>query len=134
MVVDDGEYFPSMYPYVDFVDKAFVYNSKSNVYETASQSSSQVVEADIWHGVINPAIGRNWSNADIYKISQFLDKTDSFYNKKDKFIPSTLPPRVFYYDGEYEAESVSMRSLFQYGLAINNAENLAYKRFTKYLL
>ncbi|MBP9779728.1 hypothetical protein KBD33_03855 [Candidatus Gracilibacteria bacterium] len=134
MVVDDGEHFPSMYPYVDFVDKAFVYNSKSHVYEKASESNSQVVEADIWHGVINPAVGRDWSDADISKISQFLDKTDAFYHQRDMFIPSTLPPRVFYYDGEYESDSVSGRSLFQYGLAIKNAENLAYKRFTKYLL
>ena len=45
-----------------------------------------------------------------------------------------VPPRVFYYDGFYESKSVNLRELFQYGLSMQNSENLAYNRFTKYLL
>ena len=84
--------------------------------------------------MINPAVGRDWTNADIVKISNFLDKTHTFYTRSGKFATSTIPPRVFYYDGEYEAQSVNLRSLVQYGLSMENSENLAYKRFTKYLL
>lgn len=135
MVSDDGSYFPSVYPYVDFVDKAFVYNSRSHVYEVPPDVSRKATEAEIWHGVINPAVGRDWDeNQDINKISSFLDKTHAFYTKSGKFAPSTIPPRVFYYDGEYESQSVNFRSLFQYALSIQNAENIAYERFTKYLL
>jgi hypothetical protein len=63
-----------------------------------------------------------------------LDKTHLFYTKSGRFAPTGQPPRVFYYDGEYESESVNFRSLFQYTLGIQNAENLAYNRFTKHLL
>lgn len=68
------------------------------------------------------------------KVKNFLDKTHDFYTKSGKFTPSTVPPRVFYYDGFYESQSVNLRKFFQYALAMQNAENIAYKRFTKYLL
>lgn len=123
-----------MYPYVDFVDKAFVYDPKSSgyIYNTTDLVSESV---EIWHGVINPAVGRNWGGAtDIAKIGQFLDKTHAFYTKSGKFAPSTLPPKVFYYDGQSESKSIDTRGLFQYSLSMKNAENIAYNRFTKYLL
>ncbi len=135
MVGDGGSYFPTVYPYVDFVDKAFVYNTRSNRYESAPDAVRRSVEAEVWHGAINPAIGRDWvEGTDTNKIGDFFDKTHAFYTKSGKFAPSTIPPRVFYYDGEYESQSVNFRSLFQYTLSMQNAENLAYKRFTKYLL
>lgn len=56
MVGQDGEYFPSMYPYVDFVDKQFVYNDRSAHYETVPSATRNNVEAEIWHGVINPSV------------------------------------------------------------------------------
>ena len=94
MVGDNGSYFPSMYPYVDFVDKQFVYNTRSQVYESIPDATRTAVEAEIWHGVINPAVGRDWDvGQDITKIANFLDKTHSFYSKTGKFIPSTIPPR-----------------------------------------
>lgn len=135
MVSQGEKYFPSMYPYVDFVDKEFVYNDRSKQYETSPNAIQGSVEAEIWHGVINPAIGRQWEwDSDIEKIGKFLDKTHDFYTKNWKFSPSDIPPRVFYYDGFYESQSVNLRKFFQYSLAMQNAENIAYKRFTKYLL
>lgn len=60
MVNSDGKYFPSVFPYVDFENKAFVYNEKSDRYEKISALSGGVEVVEIWHGVINPAVGRNW--------------------------------------------------------------------------
>jgi hypothetical protein len=133
-VTKDGMIFPSLYPYVDFVDKAFVYDEKNSgyTYNTTDLVSESV---EIWHGVINPAVGRNWGGAtDIAKIGQFLDKTHAFYTKSGKFAPSTIPPKVFYYDWQSESKSIDSRGLFQYSLSMKNAENIAYNRFTKYLL
>ena len=122
-----------MYPYVDFADKTFVYNDKNSQYIYNTESKSESVE--IWHGIINPAAGRNWEGSnDISKIGQFLDKTHQFYTKSGKFAPSTLPPKVLYYDGQSESKSTDARAVFQYELSMKNAENLAYNRFTKYLL
>lgn len=130
----DGKSFPSLYPYVDFDDKRFVYNPKNHLYQYAPNAQENT-DVDIWHGVINPAVGRNWAgDTDIAKISAFLDKTHDFYTKQSKFTPSNIPPRVFYYDGYTESAGIDPRSLFQYSLYIANAENFAYRRFTKYLL
>lgn len=41
---------------------------------------------------------------------------------------------MFYYDGYNESASINARKLYQYSLYIANAENFAYKRFTKHLL
>lgn len=81
MVEKNGINFPSVFPYIDFVDKIFVYDGANGQY-SYNQENDGVEEADIWHGVINPATGRSWSGAtDIQKISQFLDKTHDFYTK-----------------------------------------------------
>lgn len=81
----DAESFPSLYPYVDFDDKRFVYNDRSHMYQYAPNAPENS-DVEIWHGVINPSVGRVWNGAsDIAKISQFLDKTHDFYTKKGKF-------------------------------------------------
>lgn len=130
----DSESFPSLYPYVDFDEKRFVYNQHSHTYQYAPDAQEST-DVDIWHGVINPSVGRSWQGAsDIQKISEFLDKTHDFYTKNGKFVSSTLPPRVFYYDGYNESAAIVPKSVFQYDLYIKNIENFAYKRFTKYLL
>lgn len=133
MVEKDGNYFPSLYPYVDFKEKAFVYDPASKTYKHSNESMLEVPE--IWHGVISPAVGREWKGAeDIEKIKKFLAKTENFYKKQAKFTDADTPPRVFYYDGFTESRSVDARSLFQYGLYIKNLENLSYNRYSKYLL
>lgn len=134
VVHKDDLTFPSLYPYVDFDDKSFVYNSRSDIYEYSPNAPTNI-EVDIWHGVMNPALGREWQgNSDIVKIGLLLDKTHEFYTKQGKFAPSTLPPRVFYYDGYAESKSVDAKSFYKYILFLQNVENLAYSRFTKYLL
>lgn len=137
MVEKNTKTFASLYPYVDFVDKAFVYDQAARKYVYGSNMSSptSVETPEIWHGVINPAVGRVWNGADdIAKIGQFLDKTHEFYTKSGKFAPMNTPPKVLYYDGFSESKSISARALFQYNLFIQNRENVAYNRFTKYLL
>jgi hypothetical protein len=134
IVEKDGLSFPSLYPYVDFDNKRFVYDTREGRYiwwRNAPESS----DVDIWHGVINPALGREWDDVDdVERIETFLDKTHDFYTKSGKFVPQVLPPRVFYYDGYAESLSADAKSMFKYALFIENLENIAYKRFTKYLL
>lgn len=133
-VEKDDKEFSSLYPYVDFVDKSFVYDAPSGLYRyQGDKARSESVE--IWHGVINPAVGRSWSgDRDIQRIGAFLDKTHEFYTKIGKFSPNNIPPQVLYYDGENESKSADARAAFQYALSIQNSENIAYNRYTKYLL
>lgn len=130
----DGDSFPSLYPYVDFDQKRFVYESISGYYQFQN-TALENTDVDIWHGVINPALGRSWEkDTDIQNIRNFLEKTHNFYTKSGRFQPSSLPPRVFYYDGVNESLALDPKNIFRYGLYIANAENIAYKRFTRSLL
>ncbi len=133
MVEKEWNFSPSLYPYVDFKEKVFVYDETSRTYKKTNNSSIEMPE--IWHWVINPAVGREWKwSDDIEKIRGFLSKTNLFYTKQNRFADATTEPRVFYYDGFTETRSVDARSLYQYGLYIKNLENLAYNRYSKYLL
>lgn len=118
MVQGDSGLFPSMYPYVDFDQKTFVYNPESGQYEKMGSHRAMHDAAEIWHGVINPALGREWQGgSDIEMIGTFLDKTNDFYTKQGKFAQNliqTTSPRVFYYDGFAESKSADLRSVFQY--------------------
>ncbi len=119
---------------MDFREKHFVYNDTTRQYEF-SKTANEGSDVEIWHGAINPAVGRAWKGKeDIEKIRKFLDKTHDFYQAKGKFAPSTNPPRVFYYDGYNESAALDFRALYQYVLSMKNMENFAYKRFSKYLL
>jgi hypothetical protein len=150
-MVDTGEgQFPSVYPYVDFVDKKFVYDEVSKRYKVAKTDTQKIVEPEIWHGVINPAVGRVfnkkeikadlnvvWSKkiiSDITQIGTFLDKTHEFYLGKWVFASSNIPPRVFYYDGYSESQSFILQDLAAYKLYLSSAEELIYNRYSKYFL
>lgn len=98
MVDSLKDQFPSIYPYVDFVDKKFLYDEKTGKYIVAQNDSQKIVEPEIWHGVINPAVGREFEPisieadptlsgsvdilSDITKIETFLDKTHDFYTQR----------------------------------------------------
>lgn len=59
VVSKNGKSFPSLYPYTDFDDKQFVYDKVSKRYEY-SKNAHEDGSVDIWHGVINPSLGRAW--------------------------------------------------------------------------
>jgi hypothetical protein len=56
MVSTDSDIFPSVYPYVDFVDKKFTYDDNAGNYVVADNANQKVIEPEIWHGLINPAV------------------------------------------------------------------------------
>jgi hypothetical protein len=61
VVHKDGLSTPSLYPYVDFDDKRFVFDERARkyIFTTSSPESSDV---EIWHGVINPALDTSWQD------------------------------------------------------------------------
>lgn len=136
MVSVEGQHFPSLYPYVDFENKVFLYNERSDRYDRAPSLHGETEAVEIWHGVINPGLGVDSMDGYYEKLEKFFDKTHDFYQKKNMFevTEEDEPPRVFYYDGFAEERAVTLRNAFQYGLWIRNLENLAYQRFSKYLL
>lgn len=133
MVSADGKYFPSIFPYVDFENKAFVYNEQSDRYEKMNSLASDMEAAEIWHGVINDGLGIG-GEVDIEKLRNFFQKTNAYYAGNENFPIDSAEPKVLYSDGFAEQASTDKRSAFQYELFMKNLDNFSYNRFSKYLL
>lgn len=48
MVERDGDSFPSLFPYVDFDEKRFVYNPRAGIYQYAPNAQENT-DVEIWH-------------------------------------------------------------------------------------
>lgn len=135
----------TLLPYVDFYDKAYIYNHDSFRYEPNENKIGQF-EAEIWHWVISP---NTWNDSsDISAVSDYLDKNHDFYEwtwnfELDKWIinwdltvwvKSTYKPYVFYFDQIRENKSINYINYQSYERYLENIEDLTYNRFTKKLI
>ena len=55
VVEKEGITFPSLYPYVDFDEKRFLYDAREKKY-LFGRNADESSDVDIWHGVMNPAL------------------------------------------------------------------------------
>ena len=76
MVFDGEDSGKSILPYVDFVEKSYIFNHTSGKYEKTDAADSKLVP-EIWHGVISPNTGDTESN--ITAIEDYFDKNHDFY-------------------------------------------------------
>ncbi|HBA45255.1 TPA: hypothetical protein DEG21_00290 [Patescibacteria group bacterium] len=72
----DSKTFLSVYPYIDFNEKNFVYDTTKGYYE-ATQSNITDPNPEIWHSIISPNTGNE--SDDISKLKDFFDKDHDFY-------------------------------------------------------
>ncbi len=120
----------SVYPYTDFDDKVFVYDSIKGLYEA---SSTPVLRdsPEIWHGVIMPNTGSDETNRT--RIVNFLDKSHDFYAKQGVFANSRIEPSMLYIDLFHNQKASRLPDWKAYNLYLENLEDIAYNRFNKHL-
>lgn len=133
-VVYDGQNSQkSVFPYVDFQDKAYIYNTSSKKYEK-NQNKKDKLQAEIWHSFISP---NTWDKSkDVQELKDFFDKDHNYYTKSWNFSTSTLAttkPYVFYFDGKREQAAISYQNYLAYVNYLLNIEDISYNRFSKYL-
>lgn len=131
----------TIFPYVDFDDKSYIYSSLTNRYESNTENTTGLI-AEIWHWVISP---NTWDfDDDIKKLKDFFDKNNDFYEWKglydaDKWymngdlsddLNQSYEPYVFYFDSVRENQSLNYSSYVWYNLYQENKEDLVYNRFT----
>lgn len=123
VVKRDWYVFPSIYPYVDFVDKKFVYNNSTKYFELNTEDWNG---PEIWHWIINL-----WLDDKDYKKyfarlktyndnpTNYVEKKiwyDDFINMKNSFANQNLPYYlsnfVFLEDLAYHRYNTLMLSLF----------------------
>lgn len=132
VVHKEGKAFMSVYPYVDFDTKSFVYDQMKKSYEYTTKTLISE-KPEIWHSVIRPNTGDASRNKD--EVVTFLNKTHDFYNKQGLFSSENTPlePRVFYMDTFHDQETSSPEMWKSYNLYLENIEDITYRRFNKYL-
>ena len=132
VVRKDGKSFLSVYPYVDFDAKSFVYDPEKKSYDyTTKLLTSEIPE--IWHAVIRP--NTSDTTVDTNKLEAFFDKTHDFYTRQGLFSRENTPtePRVFYMDAFHDQETSSPDVWKSYTMYLDNIEDITYRRFNKYL-
>lgn len=123
----------SVFPYVDFQDKAYIYNVNSQKYEK-NQNKKDELKAEIWHSFISPNTWDRWN--DVKSLKDFFDKDHDYYSKKWNFSTDILKntkPYVFYFDQIREEKSINYNNYLAYTNFLLNIEDISYNRFSKYL-
>lgn len=153
VVHDNDDFSRSIFPYVDFRDKGYIYNQISQKYEK-NEKRVWELKAEIWHGFISP----NSSEYSKWEwIVNYFNKNHEFYLGKGKFDPKNglmsgnkdqklhedYVPEVFYFDQVRESQSLNYSNYKGYlaaqtnfhedekGNVFRNKEDLAYNRFSK---
>ena len=118
-VVKYSDYiFPSIYPYVDFLDQKYLWNEWEWYFTQAKQNG----QAEIWHWVINFK-----SDADTYK--RFFQKLKNYDADPTKFADKKVR-----YDDFVALQSNFLEENYQlYKNRLTFAEDLMYNRYTNLL-
>ena len=141
-----NEFSRTALPYVDFINKAYVYNKETKRYEENSSSNPEI-KAEVEFSFISP---NTWDfKENINSLKKFFKKSHDYYTwqwaykqtnaiinwKKDEELDHLLyRPYVFYYDYVREAKSFSKDLYESYLSTRKNNEDLAYTRYWQDLL
>lgn len=120
-VVDkSGNKFISMFPYTDFVDKAYIYNSETDSFERNENVGFPKPEA--WHGVIKAK--------NINDLAEFFDKNHLYYTGEPMF--AKFDRKLFFGDLLHEEEQMHPDVYKRYVKYLEASEDLIYLRYNKF--
>ncbi len=125
VVNKNGNRYISMFPYTDFSDKAYQFNTKTKSFERNTGVSFP--KPEIWHGVIN-APGQDFNARE--KLAEYFDKNHLYYEGVPMF--AQFDRRMFFGDLVHEEEQINTDSYKNYTKYLASLEDLAYKRYNKF--
>ncbi|MBW7954446.1 VCBS repeat-containing protein [Candidatus Gracilibacteria bacterium] len=144
VVNNGGSLEKTIFPYVDFEDKLYIYDEEQKSY-IINKDVYKTPKAEIWHGFISPNSGDE--EEDIKEINDYFSKNNDYYNgtglfqnnkgitngKQDEDLLNSYEPYVFYYDQIRESKALKLVDYKAYENYLNNLEDLTYNRFSKEL-
>ncbi len=116
--------FVSLYPYTDFVDKAYVYDSEQNSY--IPNTKNLKAQAEIWHGIMRSSEN---SIRGLEELSVYLDKNHLYYLGEKKF--RDFDKKMFFADLVEEEKNLNENTYQFYQKYLASLEDSAYERYTK---
>lgn len=127
-VVRKGDdFFPSIYPYVDFYRKAYIYDANKNQFLENPLGVEPVPE--IWHGIIKPPQSAEEREK---LLIDYFDRNHEFYTKTGE--AHVFDKKVFFADFFHEKKWMQNEALASYKERMDGMEIDAYSRFTGKLL
>ncbi len=144
VVENNWEFEKTVFPYVDFDDKLYVYDNSLKRYKL-NENTKNTPSVEIWHWFISP---NTWDEEeDIKEINDYFEKNNNFYNwewnfktaswltngKQDEELINSYEPYVFYYDQIRETQAVKYVDYKAYEWYLDNIEDLTYNRFSSAL-
>ncbi|KKP40590.1 MAG: calcium-binding protein [Candidatus Peregrinibacteria bacterium GW2011_GWF2_33_10] len=127
IVNKNGNTFLSMYPYTDFEDKSYIYNSTTDSFEYNQDAKNRAPE--IWHGVIMPPVG---DNDGLELLASYLDKNYLYHNEIETY--SDFDKKLLFHD-QFRTEDNTNSFVFKNYLNYTDFwENISFLRYTKELV
>ncbi|MEF2175404.1 MAG: hypothetical protein V3575_02935, partial [Candidatus Absconditabacteria bacterium] len=124
VINNSGFIFPSIYPYVDFVDKKFIYDQNSGYFTLQGKQGGK---PEIWHGIINLEETEGLATSQNY-ISYF-ERLENYHSNPGEFVD-----KKFWYDDFINIEKSYSDDKVRYYLnKFIFLEDLSYHRYTKLL-
>jgi uncharacterized repeat protein (TIGR01451 family) len=119
VVNKNGNQFMSMFPYTDFQDKTYIYNSETKSFEM--NPDNIFPKPEIWHGIINS------TNEDL---AEYFDKNHLYYSGVPEF--ADFDKKLFFADMKNEEEGMNAEMFSRYNDYLDAAEDLTYMRYNKF--
>ena len=137
-----GNRFPSVFPYTDFEDKTYLYDSVTKDF--IPNPDVGAAKADIWHGLITPPVKGQEGNE---LLAYYFDKNYLFHCKApllpldptatcaaDAAQFQQFTRKLLYMDLINEFKQMDKQGYGNYLRYLANWENLTYERYSKYLV
>lgn len=125
---DNGIAGPSMYPYIDFYRKGYIFNHESDQFEVNSKVSSPSPE--VWHGLIVPP--SKDTNTAKKQLIEYFDKNYEFTTGNQEF--ADFEKRVLYANFPEMEKQMNYMDYKNYGRYLKYMEELVMNRYNKHLL
>jgi len=115
VINDDGYIFPTIFPYVDFLDQRFLFSKESGYFEP---NDKEVSEPEIWHGAI-------FLGDEDQSYLDYFAKLRSYQANPEWYIGK----KIWYDDFRAYAETLNPDFIGYYINKFIFAEDINYKRF-----
>lgn len=119
----------SIFPYVDFDEPHFYFDTDSNQFQYVSEPRDKP-EADIWHSLIRPNTGD--FDTDVDEIEKFFERVYAFDSGEGIYANVYDDPQVLYLDSYREAQSIGRGRWEAYRqLTLAYQQNIAYHWYSR---
>lgn len=128
VVHKEGNRFISLFPYTDFEQKVYVWNSVTSDFEFDAENPNP--QPEIWHGVVRPPLGTDTPDSKKL-LAAYFDKNHLYHIGDPAY--TTFDKKIFFQDFFHERKNLNPIAYKNYLNFLEHQDDIAYLRYTKKL-